>query len=121
MSDFTVDIGGLEAMEKNLDRAKDNLGSALKAMEDIGPDSIGPDSLDEACAQFREDWQRGIGEIGECVDKITTGLGQAKNQYQQLESALQDGFAKMHEAVESGRAGMAEPPVAKPAPAGGVQ
>ncbi|MDR7301055.1 hypothetical protein [Haloactinomyces albus] len=121
MPDFTVDIGALDAMEKNLNRAEENLGSALKAMEDIGPDSIGPDFLDEACAQFREDWQRGIGEIGDCVDKITTGLGDAKKTYTELETALRDGFTKMHEAVSSGTAGAPEPPTAKPAPTGGAQ
>jgi hypothetical protein len=57
MPDFTVDIHGLDAMHKNLERAKDNTASALKSMEDIGPDSIGPDDLDDACADFREDWQ----------------------------------------------------------------
>ncbi len=121
MPDFTVDIGALDAMEKNLDRAQENLASALEAMEDIGPGSIGPDLLDEACAEFREDWQRGIDEIGKCVEKITGGLGTAKKQYVELETALTEGFAKMQQAVDSGQAGTPEPPVAKPAPSGGEQ
>lgn len=121
MSDFTVDIGALDAMETNLHRAEENVGSALKAMEGIGPDSIGPDFLDEACARFREDWQRGIGEIGDCVGKITTGLGAAKKTYAELESALRDGFAQMHEAVASGTAGVPEPSTMKPAPSGGTR
>lgn len=107
--DFTVDIGALDAMETNLRRAEENLGSALKAMEDIGPDSIGPDFLDEACAQFREDWQRGIGEISKSVDKITTGLGDAKKTYAELETALRDGFAKMHAEVQAATPGASRP------------
>lgn len=108
-------------MEKNLHRAEENLGGALKAMEDIGPASIGPDFLDEACADFREDWQRGIDKIGECVGKITAGLGDAKKTYAELENALREGFAQMHEAVEAGRAGMADPPTMSSAPSGGAQ
>ncbi|SDP02408.1 hypothetical protein SAMN04487905_101478 [Actinopolyspora xinjiangensis] len=120
MSDFTVDIESLDAMEKNLNRAEENLRSALKAMDDIGPHSIGPDELDEACAEFRDDWQHGIDEIGECVKKITEALGSAKKQYQELENAITEGFTRMREAIESGEAGQSEPPVAKPANNGGA-
>lgn len=101
MSDFTVDIEGLDALGTNLDRAKENLDSALKAMEDIGPDSIGPDDLDDACAEFRDDWERGIDKIGECVDKITEGLRGARKGYAEIENAFTEGFTEMREAMES--------------------
>ena len=119
MSDFTVSIEGLTGLNKNLERAKENIDGALKAMEDIGPDSIGPDDLDEACAEFREDWQRGIGKIGEAVDKITEALGRTRDQYAELEEALNEGFTKMTDDIASGKAGMPEPPTMGPAPQGG--
>jgi len=37
MPDFTVDIGGLDALGKNLDRTVDNIDQAIVRMEDIGP------------------------------------------------------------------------------------
>lgn len=64
MSDLTVAIDGWDALGKNLERAKENLDGALEAMEDIGPDSIGPDDLDDACAEFRDDWERGLDKVG---------------------------------------------------------
>lgn len=101
MPDFTVDIDGLDALGKNLERAKENLDGALKAMEDIGPDSIGPDDLDDACAEFRDDWERGLDKVGECVQKITDALKQARKNYAEIENALTDGFTKMRETVET--------------------
>jgi hypothetical protein len=119
MSEFTVDIGGLDALGKNLNRAKENIDGALKAMEDIGPDSVGPDELDDACAEFREDWERGIKKLGECVGKITDALGTAKGKYAEFETALQDNLTKMKHAVESGTAGQPVPPSMVSAPTGG--
>lgn len=114
MSDFTVSIDGLTGLTKNLGRAKENIDGALKAMEDIGPDSIGPDDLDEACAEFRDDWQRGISKIGEAVDKITGALGKTRDTYAEIENALDEGFRKMQDAIASGTAGMPEPPTMGP-------
>jgi hypothetical protein len=85
MPDFTVDIGGPDALSKNLNRAKDNIDGALKAMEDIGPDSVAPDDLDDACAEFREAWVRGIKKLGERVGKITGALGTATGKYIEFE------------------------------------
>lgn len=116
MTDFTVDIGGLDALEKNLVRAKDNLGDALKSMEDIGPDSIGPDDLDEACADFREDWERGIKKIGECVGKITEALSAAKGKYAEFENAIEQNLAKMQHSIEVGTPGQPAPPSMGPTP-----
>ncbi|QWF84219.1 hypothetical protein [Amycolatopsis sp. CA-230715] len=115
MPDFTVDIGGLDVLGKNLNRAKENLDGALKSMEDIGPDSIGPDDLDEACADFREDWERGIRKMGDCVAKITEALGAAKGKYADFENSLRDNLTKMAQKVEAGSAGQPEPPTMGPA------
>ena len=56
MPDFTVDIGGLTELGKNLDRTVENIDGATKRLDDLGPDSIGPEGLDEACGDFRKDW-----------------------------------------------------------------
>ena len=105
MPDFTVDIGGPDALSKNLNRAKDNIDGALKAMEDIGPDSVAPDDLDDACAEFRGDRERGIKKLGERVGKITDALGTATGKYIEFEAALQENLTKMQHAIESGSAG----------------
>ena len=100
--------------------AKDNIDGALKAMEDIGPDSVAPDDLDDACAEFREDWERGIKKLGECVGKITEALGTAKGKYAEFEAALQENLTKMQHAIESGSAGQPAPPSMGPASTAGA-
>ncbi len=105
MSDFTVDIDGLEALGKDMERARDNLDSALKAMEDIGPDSIGPDNLDDACAEFRDDWDRGLNKIRECVEQITEALKNARKSYAEIEDAISGGFTEMRAAMEDATQG----------------
>jgi hypothetical protein len=79
-------------------------------MEDIGPDSIGPDDLDDACADFREDWQRGIDKMGKGLGKIAEALKGTRKDYAELEQALTDGFTKMQQRVDHGQAGMPKPP-----------
>ena len=94
MPDFTVDIGGLDALSKNLDRCADNIDSATKRLDDLGPDSIGPDDLDEACADFRADWAEGLDKLRDAIGKIKGGLDGSRQCYADLENALAEGFAK---------------------------
>lgn len=39
MIDLKVDVEGLDALGKNLDRTIDNVESATKRLKDVGPDS----------------------------------------------------------------------------------
>ncbi|MCP2252246.1 hypothetical protein LY13_000985 [Prauserella aidingensis] len=59
MTDFTVDVGGLDALGKDLDRTCDNIDTATKKLADAAEDSIGTAELDEACENFRSDWEEG--------------------------------------------------------------
>jgi hypothetical protein len=95
MPDFMVDIGGLDALGKNLDRTVENIEEALKKMKDIGPDSIGPDSLDQACADFKSDWEGGLDKIREAVDGISGGVDQAMQGYSDLEDGLEESLSQM--------------------------
>ncbi|WP_233345896.1 hypothetical protein [Saccharomonospora iraqiensis] len=101
MPDFTVDIGGLTALEKNLGRTVENIEQALNRMEDIGPKSIGPDSLDEACADFKSDWEGGLEKIREAVDGIKGGVDKAIQGYAELEAKLEDTLQQMADEVRA--------------------
>jgi hypothetical protein len=101
MPDFTVDIGGLTALGKNLDRTVDNIDQALNKMDSIGPDSIGPDDLDGACADFTSDWEGGLGKIREAVSAIKAGLDAAIKGYAELEDGLKDSLTKMADDVRA--------------------
>ena len=104
MPDFTVDIDGMDALGKNLGRAVDNIDQAIKKMQDIGPDSIGPEDLDEACADFKEDWEGGLRELRRAVDEMKGGLNQAMKGYAELEAGLTDSLKQMAGDMGSGQA-----------------
>lgn len=104
MPDFTVDIDGLNALGKNLGRTVDNIDQAINRMKDIGPDSIGPDDLDEACLGFKEDWEGGLRQLRKAVDEMKGGLDQAMKGYSELENGLTDSLKKMSAAFGSGQA-----------------
>lgn len=101
MPDFTVDVGGLTALEKNLQRTVENIGEALDRMKEIGPKSIGPDSLDAACADFTADWQGGLEKISEAVDVIKGSVDKAIQGYVELEANLRDTLTQMAEEVRA--------------------
>ncbi|MEV6897231.1 hypothetical protein [Amycolatopsis sp. NPDC051372] len=105
MPDFTVDIGGLQALGKNLDRVGENIEQATKRMEDVGPDSIGPDDLDEACADFTSDWAGGLKKIKEAVSGIKGGLDNAVQGYAELEEGLKGSLQHMAAKIEEATAG----------------
>lgn len=98
-TDFTVDIGGLDALGKNLDRTIENIDSATKRLANVGPDSIGPDELDEACEDFRSDWEEGLDKLRESVNQIRDGVRQAKQGYAEVEATVRAGLAAMAQAI----------------------
>ncbi|MGH3466232.1 MAG: hypothetical protein ACRDQF_00685 [Thermocrispum sp.] len=95
MPDFTVDLDGLDALSKNLNRTSDNIDEATRKLDDLGPDSIGPDDLDEACATFRADWQEGLDKMREAIEELKGGLDAARKLYAEIDAAFEDGFQKM--------------------------
>lgn len=95
MPDFTVDIGGLDALGKNLDRTVDNIEEALKRMKNIGSDSIGPDNLDQSCTDFKSDWEGGLDKLREAVDGIQDAVDEAVQGYSELEDGLVESLTSM--------------------------
>lgn len=99
MPDFSVDIGGLDALSKNLQRTIDNTDSATKRLEKAGTDSLGPEFLDEACSDFRSDWKEGLDKVREAVDKIKDSMNAAKKDYAELEESINKNLEKMESAI----------------------
>ncbi|MEV0704141.1 hypothetical protein AB0I53_40345 [Saccharopolyspora sp. NPDC050389] len=95
MTDFRVDLGGLDALRKNLERAMDNVDQATKRIQDAGLGSIGPAVLDEACADFRTDWKEGLDKIKETVEQITSAVVDTKQSYAELDTAISKNLEKM--------------------------
>ncbi|GAA1238765.1 hypothetical protein GCM10009676_24190 [Prauserella halophila] len=101
MADFTVDVGGLEALGTDLDRTCENIDTATKKLADAAKDSIGTAELDEACEDFRSEWEEGLSKLREAVDEIRGGLSEAQKAYADVEGDLRASLGKMAQGVES--------------------
>ncbi|TWG08342.1 WXG100 family type VII secretion target [Saccharopolyspora dendranthemae] len=95
MPDFTVDVGGLDALSKNLDRTTENIEGATKRIKDLGTGSLGPAELDEACADFRADWEEGLDKLREAVDQVKGALDASRQTYAELDSKIAESLQKM--------------------------
>jgi uncharacterized coiled-coil protein SlyX len=95
MPDFTVNVGGLTELGRNLDRTVENIDLATKRLDDLGPDSIGPGKLDGACGDFRNDWEEGLDKIRKAVAEVRGGIDQTQKAYAELENALRQGMTQM--------------------------
>lgn len=102
MADFTVDIGGLAALQKNLDRSSENIDTATKQLADLAPGDLGPQALDEACADFRADWKGGLGELRDAVSAIWEGLDSAKKAYTEVEQVINTNLREMANSIAGG-------------------
>lgn len=100
MPDFTVDIDGLNGLQKDLERTGENIDSASGNLAHASPESIGSDELDEACADFYDAWQEGLGEINEVVGDIKKGLKEAAEAYDKLDEEIRKGLVKMQERID---------------------
>ncbi|RRO18173.1 hypothetical protein EIL87_07965 [Saccharopolyspora rhizosphaerae] len=109
MSDFSVDIGGLDALGKNLDRTIENIEGATKRMKGGLPGSLGPAELDEACSDFRLDWEEGLDKLREAVDKIKGALDASKHAYAELDNSIATSLQKMSGDVAAETAGNGHP------------
>lgn len=100
MPDFTVDIDGLNGLQKNLDRTEENIDNAARKLAEAAPDSIGSDELDEACADFYDSRKEGLGEIDEVVGDIKKGLSKAAEAYAEVEQGINDSLQKMRNSID---------------------
>lgn len=95
MTDFTVDVDGLAGLGSDLDRGQEQLDETLRAMRDVGPAPLGTDELDRACAEFHHSWQYGLGRLGECVQRVRTGVEGTAASYAAADDALCTAFRAM--------------------------
>lgn len=104
MPDFSVDIGGLDALSKNLDRSIENIDGATKRVKDMGSGSLGPEDLNEACSDFRADWEEGLDKLRGAVEQIKGALDASKQTYAELDSSIAASLQKMSGDVAAGAA-----------------
>ncbi|GCD44304.1 hypothetical protein [Streptomyces paromomycinus] len=91
---FKVEADNLGRLLKDLHDSQDNMRKALSALKDTGPKSTGAEALDNACDEFHDSWDNAIKKIADGTQAIEEKLKQVKQNYESLENALRDAFAK---------------------------
>ncbi|MCI3246055.1 hypothetical protein [Streptomyces spinosisporus] len=89
-----VDGTELDKFFKDLTKAKNSFVALQKALRDSSIEGLGTDDLDEACDQFQEDWHYGTKEIAEQIEKLTDITQQAKNDFHEVDVALEKALQK---------------------------
>lgn len=100
MPDFTVDIGGLDALVKNIDRSAENIDTVTKRLANLETNEVGPEDLERACSDFRDDWKDGLGEMEDAMDEVREGLEGAKGSYQDIEDTIAENLKKMEDRLD---------------------
>lgn len=93
--DFAVHLGGLAALNTNLNSASGRLGAALGSMRDVGVAPLGTEDLDRACGEFQRSWEHGLGKLGECVELVRTGIDASCGDYAEVERVLDEVFSRL--------------------------
>lgn len=101
MPDFTVDVDGLNGLQKDLERTGENIDNAARELADASPDTIGSDELDEACADFYDSWKNGLGEINEVVGDVKKGLSHAAQAYAEIDKGIRDALQQMQTTIDN--------------------
>ncbi len=91
---FKTDTEELGRFRKTLEDAKAELDNVRKLMQDVAAADIGTKELDAACAEFHEHWKYGSEQIAEMTGKFAEGVNQSQANYEEVEKALEEGFAK---------------------------
>lgn len=89
---FNVDTGELGHFSKSLREATASLEEVRKLMQAASPDGIGTKDLDSACNDFQEHWKYGSEQIAKHTGKLAETVNQSKENYEEVEKALADGF-----------------------------
>ncbi|MEU8570150.1 type VII secretion target [Streptomyces pathocidini] len=91
---FNVDTGELGHFTRTLDGARNALDEVRKSMADATPEGIGTKELDDACNEFQDHWKYGSEQIAEQAKKLAETVKQSKENYEEVERALEEGFRK---------------------------
>ncbi|GGZ39134.1 type VII secretion target [Streptomyces poonensis] len=91
---FKTDTEELGRFRKTLENAKAELDNVRKLMQDVSAEGIGTKELDAACAEFHEHWKYGSEQIAEMTGKFAEGVNQSRANYEEVDKALEEGFAK---------------------------
>ncbi|MFE1175067.1 hypothetical protein [Streptomyces sp. NPDC058773] len=102
---FKADVDQLGQFLKALEGCVKELNEARTALSHVRADQIGTDELDEACDGFQERWKYGSEQTKKMVDAIGKGVKANKQNYEEVEEALEKTLKAIAKKATSGHGG----------------
>jgi hypothetical protein len=97
---FQVDLQELEQLISDLGSADQLMSDALNAMKSTGGStSIGTSELDQACGDFQNAWQYGLGKLGDAIKGTLDGVKQNQKVYSQVENQVAQAMSQLKGAL----------------------
>lgn len=87
-ADYKVEFEALARLVVDLAECADGMRSAMRKMKDIGPKGAGSADLEQACDDFQEKWDHGIGLIADATSGIAEKVAQSGRLFQGLEDEI---------------------------------
>lgn len=106
---FTIDLDEVSTLVDTLDHAEERMTRANDRLRDVGPKDLGSPYIDQAAAEFQDDWEHGIEKIAELTGDITEGLRKAIKHYRELDESIKDAYSGGDPGVVSGTAATDQP------------
>lgn len=99
MSDLYIDGAMLERVKTSFKNIEDLLRGPGKAMKELDPSEVGPKNLEQRMDEFSDDWDYGIGQIGEFSGSVVDALQAIAHAFDEAETNL---AAALNEAKAEG-------------------
>ncbi|MFF8899744.1 hypothetical protein ACF082_20000 [Streptomyces lydicus] len=101
---FATDVDQLGQFLTTLESCVRELNEARSALAHVRADQIGTGRLDEACDGFQERWKYGSEQTKKMIDAISEGVKATKQNYQEVEDALEKTLTQISKKTSGGGA-----------------
>ncbi|WP_329397132.1 hypothetical protein OHA45_23900 [Streptomyces lydicus] len=101
---FATDVDQLGQFLTTLEGCVRELNEARSALAHVRADQIGTGRLDEACDGFQERWKYGSEQTKKMIDAISEGVKATKQNYQEVEDALEKTLTQISKKTSGGGA-----------------
>jgi hypothetical protein len=88
MSDLYIDGAMLERVKHNFKNIESLLRGPSRAMKELDANEVGPAKLEERMDQFSDDWDYGIGQLGEFADSVVEALQSIADAFDEADTNL---------------------------------
>lgn len=92
MADLCIDFDALERVRSKLADVEDLLKGPCKGMSDLPAEAAGHDDLRSRLRDFGDEWDYGIGKLGEFSGGAVDALATIKATFQELDTELAKAF-----------------------------